>query len=133
MSIFDTTEFSDEVEILVDKLEQESNERQLNREERALIDVLDTVKLIEDGEGLNEFWLSSIDHSRISNSFELVGASTIVDTLNSSQWCQSASSDRSQYSTAESDYLSGIEEEYFEALTEVPELLNVFIEEELEA
>ena len=133
MGIFDTTEFSDEIEILVDKLEQDSNERQLNREERALIDVLDTVKLIEEGEGLNEFWLSSIDHARISNSFELIGASTIVDTLNSSQWCQSSSSDRSQYSETESSHLSGIEEEYFEALTEVPELIEVFIEEELEA
>ena len=133
MNIFDTTEFNDEIEILVDKLEQESNERQLNREERALIDVLDTVKLIEEGEGLNEFWLSSIDHSRISNSFELIGASTIVDTLNSSQWCQSASSDRSQYSETESNHLSGIEEEYFAALSEVPELIEVFIEEELEA
>ena len=133
MGIFDTTEFSDEIEILVDKLEQESNERQLNREERALIDVLDTVKLIEEGEGLNEFWLSSIDHARISNSFELIGASTIVDTLNSSQWFQSASSDRSQYSETESSHLSGIEEEYFEALTEVPELIETFIEEELEA
>ena len=133
MGIFDTTEFSDEIEILVDKLEQESNDRQLNREERALIDVLDTVKLIEEGEGLNEFWLSSLDHARISNSFELIGASTIVDTLNSSQWCQSASSDRSQYSDTESNHLSGIEEEYFEALTEVPDLIEVFIEEEIDA
>jgi predicted phosphoribosyltransferase len=49
MSIFDTIEFSEEIETLVDKLEQESNERQLSREERALIDVLDTVKLIEEG------------------------------------------------------------------------------------
>ena len=133
MSIFDTIEFSDEIEILIDKLEEESNERQLNREERALIDVVDTVKLIEDGEGLNEFWLSSIDHARISNSFEFIGASTIVDTLNSSQWCQSASSDRSQYTDAESNHLSSIEEEYFEALAEVPELIEAFIEEELEA
>lgn len=133
MNLFDKIEFSDEVEILVDNLEQESSERQLSREERALIDVLDTVKLIEDGEGLNEFWLSSIDHARISNSFELVGASTVVDTLNSSQWCQSASADRSQYSGSESDYLSGIEEEYFEAITELPELVEAFVEDELEA
>lgn len=133
MSIFDKIEFSDEVEILVDKLEQESSERQLTRDERALIDVLDTVKLIEDGEGLNEFWLSSIDHSRIINSFDLIGASTVVDTLNSSQWCQSASADRSQYSGSESDYLSGIEEEYFEATNELTELVDAFVEEELEA
>lgn len=133
MSIFNTTEFSDEIEILVDNLEQESNDRQLSREERALIDILDTVKLIEDGEGLNEFWLSSLDHSRIINSFELVGASTLVDTFNSSQWCQSASADRSQYSPTESDYLSGIEEEYFESLPDLPDMIEAFIEDELDA
>ena len=132
MSIFDSVEFSDEVEILVDKLEQESNERTLSREERALIDVLDTVKLIEEGEGLNEFWLSSLDHSRIINSFELIGASTVVDTLNSSQWCQAASNDRSQYSATEEGYITGIEEEYFEAINELPELVDAFIEDELD-
>lgn len=130
--MFESIEFSDEVEILVDQLEQESNERELTREERALIDVLDTVKLIEDGEGLNEFWLSSVDQSRVINSFELIGASTIVDTFNSSQWCQAAISDRSQYSSTESDYLASIEEEYFEALTELPEIVEAFIEDELE-
>ena len=133
MSFLNSTEFSDQVEIRVDKLEQESSERQLTREERALIDVLDTVKMIEEGEGLNEFWLSSIDHTRVINSFELVGASTIVDTFNSSQWCQAASADRSQYSDTELNYISGIEEEYFEALMEIPELIEAFIEEEIEA
>ncbi|MFC4991695.1 hypothetical protein [Rubritalea tangerina] len=133
MSLIDATEFSDDIEILVDKLEDESNSRALTREERALIDVLDTVKLIEEGEGLNEFWLSSIDQSRIINSFELVGASTIVDTLNASQWCQAATEDRSQYSSTEADYLSSIEEEYFEAVNDLPEIVESFIEDELEA
>ncbi|MFC5050476.1 hypothetical protein ACFPK9_07610 [Rubritalea spongiae] len=133
MSIFNKTEFNDEVEILVDNLEQASNQRELTREERALIDVLDTVKLIEDGEGLNEFWLSSIDHTRVINSFELVGATTIVDTFNSSQWCQAATEDRSQYSDTELNYLSGIEEEYFEALNELPDLVDAFIEDELDS
>jgi hypothetical protein len=133
MSIFDKTEFSDEVEILVDNLEQESNERELSREERALIDVLDTVKLIEEGEGLNEFWLSSVDQSRVINSFELIGASTIVDTFNSSQWCQAATEDRSQYTDTELNYLSGIEEEYFEALSDLPDLVEAFIEDELDS
>lgn len=132
MSIFDTVEFNDEIEILVDKLEQQSNDRPLSREERALIDVLDTVKLIEEGEGLNEFWLSGLDHSRVINSFELVGASSLVDTFNSSQWCQSACEDRSQYSETESAYLSSTEEEYFELLSDLPELLESFVEDELE-
>ena len=131
MSIYDSIEFSDEVEILVDTLEQESNERELSREERAIIDVLDTVKLIEEGEGLNEFWFSGVDHSRVINSFELIGASTIVDKLNSSQWTQAACEDRSQYSATEENYITSIEEEYFEALVDLPELVDAFIEEEL--
>ncbi|WP_018970050.1 hypothetical protein [Rubritalea marina] len=129
--MFESIELSEEVEELVDQLEEASNDRALSREERAVIDVVDTVKLIAEGEGLNEFWLSGTDHSRAINSFELIGASTIVDTLNASQWCQAAIEDRSQYSSTEAEYISGIEEEYFEALQDLTELLNDFIEEEL--
>lgn len=117
--------------MLVEELEQASSERELSREERALIEVVDTVKLIEEGEGLNEFWLSPLNHRRIINSFDVVGASLLVDGLNASQWCQAACDDRSQYSEKEADYLTEIEEEFFEALSELPDILEDFIEEEL--
>lgn len=131
MSIFDKIELSDEVLTLVDELEQVSTERELSREERALIDVVDTVNLIEDGEGLNEFWLSPLNHRRIINSFDILGASQLVDGLNASQWCQAACDDRSQYSDKEEEYLAEIEEEFFEGLSELPDILDDFIEDEL--
>jgi hypothetical protein len=124
-------EWPDEVEILVDRLESESAERALSREERALMDVYETVPLIESEDGLHEFWHSGVDHQRIIKSFDLVGATTLVDPLNASRWCQAKSEDRNDYSGTESDYLASIEEELPSALDELVDLVLEFIEEEL--
>ena len=117
--------------ILVDEIEEKSTEGNLSREEQALVDVVDTVQLIEEGEGLHEFWQSGLAHSRIITSFDLVDASGMVDALNSSQWCQTRSEDRGQYSETETNHLSGIEEEMQEALMELNEQLCDFVDEEL--
>ena len=45
MNFLEPIEWPDEVELLVDRLESESAERPLNREERALIDVYETCLL----------------------------------------------------------------------------------------
>ena len=123
-------EWSDEILILVDELVEKSGERDLRREEQALIDVVETVQLIENGEGLHDFWQSGIAHSRIINSFDLIDASAIVDALNASQWCQTRSEDRGQYSETESDHLAGIEDEMQEALNELNDLVADFIDDE---
>ena len=49
-------EWPDEIEILVDHLESESAERDLSRQERALMDVYETVPVLESEDGLHEFW-----------------------------------------------------------------------------
>src|SRR6478752_9585511 len=77
-------EWPDEVEELVDRLEGESAERALSREERAVMDVYETVPLLESDDGLHAFWQSGVNQQRVINSFELVGASTLVDPLNAS-------------------------------------------------
>ena len=82
MHFLEAIEWPDEVEILIDRLESESAERALNREERALIDVYETVQILESDDCLHEFWQSEIDHQRIIKSFDLVGAATLVDPLN---------------------------------------------------
>ena len=126
-------EFSDDLEILIDSLEQESAERELSRNERALIDVIDAVSLITSEEdALHEFWQSPVNHEQIINSFELVGASGLVDHLNSSQWCKSRTEDRSQYTETESSHIGEIEEQFFEELQDLPEILDTFVEEFLE-
>lgn len=128
----ESIEWNDEIEGLVEELEEQSAERELTREERALIDVVDTVRLIEEGDGLHDFWQSGLDHQRVINSFDMVGASALVDVFNASQWCQSRTEDRGEYSDVESNHLSEIEEDLFEALKELNDQVEEFIEDELE-
>lgn len=125
-------EWPDEVEVLVDRLENESAKRALSREERALMDVYETVPVLEGEDCLHDFWQSGVDHQRVINSFDLIGAATLVDPLNASRWCQSKSEDRNDYSGTEADYLATIEEEIPAGLDELVDLVLEFIEEELE-
>lgn len=124
-------EWPDSVEVLVDRLESESAERALTREERALMDVYETVPVLESEDCLHEFWQSGVDHQRVINSFDLIGAATIVDPLNASQWCQTRPEDRNDYSDTEGEYLATIEEDLFSGMEELVDLVVAFIEEEL--
>ena len=97
-------EWPEEVETLIDRLESESSERALTRAERALMDVYETVPMLESEDGLHGFWQSGVDHQRVINSFDLIGAATLVDPLNASRWCETRSQDREDYSETEADY-----------------------------
>jgi hypothetical protein len=121
----------DKVEILIDELENEAVSRELSREERALIDVYETVPVLESRDCLHEFWQLSIDHQRVIHSFDRIGASTIVDALNASRWCQTRKQDREDYSETESDYLATIEEELPPGMDELVDLVLEFIADEL--
>lgn len=125
-------EWPDEVEVLVDRLESESSGRALTREERALMDVYETVPVLESEDCLHEFWQSGVDHQRVINSFDLVGAGGIVDPLNASQWCATRPEDRNDYSETEAEYLATIEEDLPAGMDELIDLVLAFIEEELE-
>jgi hypothetical protein len=124
-------EWPDEVEALVDRLESESTKRKLSREERALMDVYEAVPLLEGNDGLHGFWQSGVNHQRVINSFELIGATTLVDPLKASRWCETRPEDRHDYSETEEEYLATIEEELFDAMDELVELVLAFIEDEL--
>ena len=132
MLLQDTIEWPDEVEVLVDQLENESTERDLTREERALMDIYETVPVLESQDCLHEFWQSGMNHQRIINSFELIGATGLVDPLNASRWCETRTEDRNDYSETESSYLTSIEEELAEGMDELVDLVVQFIEEEME-
>lgn len=131
MRALDSIEWPDEVEILVGRLEGESSGRDLSREERALMDVYETVPVLESSDCLHEFWQSAIDHQRVINSFDLIGAATLVDPLNASRWCETRSQDRNDYSETEEEYLATIEEELPDGMGELIDLVMAFIEEEL--
>lgn len=131
MIFHEPIEWPEEVEILIDRLESESAGRDLSREELALMDVYETVPLLESEDGLHEFWQSAIDHQRIINSFDLIGAATLVDPLNASRWCGTRSQERGDYSETETDYLATIEEELPAGMDELIDLVLDFIEDEL--
>jgi hypothetical protein len=124
-------EWPEQVEILVDHLEHEASVRALNRAERALMDVYETVPILESQDCLHEFWQSGVDHQRVIRSFDLIGAATLVDPLNASRWCETRSPDREDYSETEEEYLATIEEELPAGLDELIDLVLEFIEEEL--
>ncbi|BCX49611.1 hypothetical protein HAHE_35190 [Haloferula helveola] len=125
-------EWPDEVEILVDRLETESADRDLSREERALMDVYETVPILESNDCLHEFWQSGLDHQRVIRSFDIVGATALVDPLNASRWCATRAEDRNDYSETEEEYLATIEEDLPGAMDELVDLVLAFIEEELD-
>ncbi len=131
MNFQEPIEWPDEVEILIDQLEGEIGNRPLSREERALMDVYETVPILESDDCLHEFWQSPLDHQRIIKSFDLIGAQGIVDPLNASRWCGTRSEDRNDYTETETDYLNSIEEELPAAMEELVDLVMEFIEEEL--
>lgn len=131
MRAFESIEWPDEVEVVVDRLEGESSGRDLSREERALMDVYETVPVLESNDCLHEFWQSAMDHQRVISSFDLIGAATLVNPLNASRWCETRSEDRNDYSEAEAEYLATIEEELPDGMGELVGLVMAFIEEEL--
>ena len=125
-------EWPDEVEVLIDQLENESTERDLTREERALMDIYETIPILQSNDCLHEFWQSGMNHQRIINSFELIGATSLVDPLNASRWCETRPKDRNDYTGTEADYLASIEEELVEGMEDLIELVMDFIEEEMD-
>jgi len=131
MFLQEPIEWPDEVEMLIDQLESEAADRKLNREERALMDIYETVPILQSEDCLHEFWHSGIEHQRVINSFELIGATGLVDPMNASRWCGARNEDRNDYTETETDYLSTIEEELATGMDELVDLVLEFIEEEL--
>lgn len=125
-------EWPDEVELLIDRLESEAAKRDLNRAERALVDVYETVPVLESEDGLHGFWQSGVNHQRVITSFEMIGATALVDPMNASRWCETRPDDRRDYSETEEDYLATIEEELFEGMEELVDLVLTYMHEELE-
>jgi len=127
----ETIEWPDQIEVLIYQLENESSERDFTREERALMDIYETIPILQSDDSLHEFWQSGIDHQRIINSFELIGATSLVDPLNASRWCETRPEDRNDYSETEANHLATIEEELIDGMDELIDLLLDFVEEEI--
>ena len=127
----ETIAWPNPIEVLIDQLENESSERNFTREERALMDIYETIPILQSDDSLHEFWQSGIDHQRIINSFELIGATSLVDPLNASRWCETRPEDRNDYSETEANHLATIEEELIDGMDELIDLVLDFVEEEI--
>ena len=127
----ETIEWPDLIEVLIDQLEHESSKREFTREERALTESYETIPILQSDDSLHEFWQSGIDQQRIINSFELIGATSLVDPLNASRWCETRPEDRNDYSETEANHLATIEEELVDGMDELIDLVLAFIEEEM--
>ncbi len=95
------------------------------------MDIYETVPILQSDDSLHEFWQSGIDQQRIINSFELIGATSLVDPLNASCWCETRPEDRNDYSDTEANHLATIEEELIGGMGELIDLVLDFIEEEM--
>ena len=124
-------EWPDKIEVLIDHLESEAGERDLTREERAVVDVYETVPILQSEDCLHDFWQSGIDHQRTINSFELIDATVLVDAMNASRWCGARNEDRNDYTETETEHLAAIEEDVPGGIDDLADLLIEFIEEEL--
>lgn len=120
-------EFSEAVEELIDTLESE--ERELSEREQVVMDVIEVVRLIDE-EGLHEFWFGPLNCEQSIKALDEIAAYEIVDHIQSSQWVQSASEDRNDFSETEAEHLAEIEEELYEKLEDVSELIEEYLEEE---
>ena len=128
MNHSNSIEISDNIEIFVDQLESEAEERSLTRDEQAVLDVFDNLELIS-SEGLHGFWHEGSQHEQVIQSFDLIGASQVVDLFNASQWVRASHGDIDQFTERESDHLSEIEENITESLEEACSMLEEFIED----
>ena len=95
------------------------------------MDIYETIPILQSDDSLHEFWQSGIDHQRIINSFELIGATSLVDPLNASRWCETRPEDRNDYSETEAKHLATIEEELIDGMDELVDLVLDFVEEEI--
>ncbi len=95
------------------------------------MDIYETIPILQSDDSLHEFWQSAIDHQRIINSFELIGATSLVDPLNASRWCETRPEDRNDYSETEANHLATIEEELIDGMDELIDLVIDFVEEEI--
>lgn len=119
-------EWSDEVEIMIEALESESDSRELSRDEQAVLDVVEAATIMQGEEGLQDFWHSGVDADRVKRSFDMIGAAGMVDVLNSSEWCATRSDELTERETS---YLAEIESEMDVALEELSELVDDFVED----
>ena len=121
-------DYSEAIEELIEVVEADP-ERELNEVEQNIMNAIEVANLIEE-EGLHGFWMSAIDHDSVLKSLDAVGAYSLLDLFQSSQWCSTKSPEQ-ELTEVESNHLEEIEEELIPMLQELPDQLKEYLEDEI--
>ena len=121
-------EFNEAIEELIEDVEA-NPDKELSEGEQCIINSIEVATLIEE-EGLHGFWMSAIDHEAMLKSLDTVGAYSLLDLFQSSQWCSTKSPDQ-ELTEVELGHLEDIEEELVPLLQELPSQLQEYLEDEL--
>jgi len=121
-------EFSEAIEELIEDVEA-NPDKGLSEGEQCIMNSIEVATLIEE-EGLHGFWMSAIDHEAMMKSLDAVGAYSLLDLFQSSQWCSTKSPDQ-ELTEVELGHLEDIEEELVPLLQELPSQLQEYLEDEL--
>jgi hypothetical protein len=121
-------EFSEAIEELIEDVEADPD-KTLSEVEQNIMNAVEVASITEE-EGLYGFWMSPLNHDAMLKSLDEIGAYALLDLFQSSQWCSTKSPDQ-ELNEVELGYLEDIESELTPMLTELPDQLQEYLEDEL--
>ena len=121
-------DYTEAIEELIEVVEADP-ERELSEAEQNIMNAIEVANLTEE-EGLHGFWMSAIDHDAVLKSLDAVGAYTLLDLFQSSQWCSTKSPDQ-ELTEVEASHLEEIEEELLPMIQELPDQLQEYLDDEI--
>jgi hypothetical protein len=121
-------EFSEAIEELIEDVEADPD-KPLNEVEQNIMNAVEVANITEE-EGLYGFWMSPLNHDAMLKSLDEIGAYALLDLFQSSQWCSTKSPDQ-ELNEVELAHLEEIEEELTPMLTELPDQLQEYLEDEM--
>jgi hypothetical protein len=121
-------EFSEAIEELIEDVEADPD-KSLSEVEQNIMNAIEVASITEE-EGLYGFWMSPLNHDAMLKSLDEISAYALLDLFQSSQWCSTKSPDQ-ELNEVELGYLEDIESELTPMLSELPEQLQEYLEDEL--
>ncbi len=121
-------DFSETIEDLIEDVEADPD-KTITEVEQNIMNAVEVANITEE-EGLHGFWMSPLNHDALIKSLDEVGAHALLDLFQSSQWCSTKSPDQ-ELTDVELGHLEDIESELTPMLTELPDQLQEYLEDEI--
>ena len=119
--------YSEAIEELIEEVEADPD-KILSEVEQNIMNAVEVANITEE-EGLYGFWMSPLNHDAMLKSLDEIGAYALLDLFQSSQWCSTRSQDQ-ELNEVELGYLEEIESELTPMLTELPDQLQEYWDDE---